>query len=169
MAIVASMSSPYPLPSRRPGWQRTVRQATVGALLLCLGMAPDLLSAEKNSSQLAALPKAGPTVARRAGRRPLGRHKHIITDQDILDQAQAAYIRGERQHAIDLATSIADKGGELATPAWRFIGLAACSVRANRLASRAYTNLATVEDQQALVRACQSNGLILLNNQFVER
>jgi hypothetical protein len=108
-------------------------------------------------------------VERRAARRPFSRPKRPLTDQDILDQAQAAYIRGERQHAIDLATSIAEKGGSLAAPAWRFIGLAACSVRANRLASRAYTNLAASDDQQALVHACQSNGLILVNNQFIER
>ena len=166
MAVVDSMSLPLSI----TGWRKAVRRAALGTLLLLVSAAPGWSPPEARESHpdSAVLPKPGTTRVRRAGRRPLGRQKHIITDQDILDQAQAAYIRGERQHAIDLATSIADKGGELATPAWRFIGLAACSVRANRLASRALGNLATAEDQQALVRACQSNGLILLNNQFVE-
>jgi hypothetical protein len=106
---------------------------------------------------------------RRAGRRALLRPKRNPTDQDILDQAQAAYIRGERQHAIDLATSVAAKGGSLAEPAWRFIGLAACSVRAGRLATRAYGNLADSDDQQELIRACKINGLAFLANEFVER
>jgi hypothetical protein len=111
----------------------------------------------------------GQRRVRRAARRALLRPKRNPTDQDILEQAQAAYIRGERQLAIDLATSVAEKGGSLAEPAWRFIGLAACSVRAARLATRAYGNLAEADDQQDLIRACQMNGLAFASNQFVER
>jgi len=150
---------------------KTVRNATFAGLLLLLGAA-DSPPCEPAAQALATpSPSPPPTRhGRRLGRRaPLSREKHVLTDQDILDQAQAAYVRGERQHAIDLATSIAEKGGDLAAPAWRFIGLAACSVRANRLASRAYGNLAAPDDQQALVHACQSNGLYLVNNQFIER
>ena len=153
-----------------PDGRKTARCATFAGLLLLLGAAdrPPPQAPARSCAQLV-VPTSPPRLRSRAGRRPFGRQKHAVTDQDILDQAQAAYIRGERQHAIDLATSIAEKGGDLAAPAWRFIGLAACSVRANRLASRAYGNLAAPDDQQALVHACQSNGLYLVNNQFIER
>ncbi len=110
-----------------------------------------------------------PAASGRAARGPLGRTRRPLTDQDILDQAQAAYIRGERQHAIDLATGIAEKGGELAGPAWRFIGLVACSVRAYRLATRAFGNIMAPDDQEALILACKSNGLSFINREFVER
>lgn len=109
-----------------------------------------------------------PVTAGRTVHGPLGRQRRPITDQDILDQAQAAYIRGERQHAIDLATGIAEKGGALAGPAWRFIGLVACSVRAHRLATRAFGNLMVTDDQEALILACKSNGLAFINREFVE-
>jgi hypothetical protein len=153
-----------------------VRSRQKSAGYLGLGLALGLVGVLRTDGALAAAerPQAAalsPTARppQRAARRPLVRAKHNPTDQDILDQAQAAYIRGERQHAIDLATSVAEKGGTLAESAWRFIGLAACSVRAARLATRAYGNLAAPDDQQDLVRACRSNGLALLDNQFVER
>lgn len=110
-----------------------------------------------------------PAASGRAAHGPLGRTRRPLTDQDILDQAQAAYIRGERQHAIDLATGIAEKGGALAGPAWRFIGLVACSVRAYRLATRAFGNIMAQDDQEALILACKSNGLSFINREFVER
>ncbi len=153
------------------GLRRTVGHITVGGLL-CLAAA--LLAPERPvepptvpPATCAGVPAPSRTV-RRAGRRPLLQKRRLPTDQDILDQAHAAYIRGGRQHAIDLAAGIAEKGGELALPAWRFIGLAACSVRAYRLATRAFGNLLAVDDQEALIRACKSNGLAFINREFVE-
>lgn len=154
------------------GLRRTVGQVTVGGLC-CLAalLAPErpveLPAAPPRQSVMAPAPATSRTV-RRAGRRPMLQKRRLPTDQDILDQAHAAYIRGERQHAIDLAAGIAEKGGELALPAWRFIGLAACSVRAYRLATRAFGNLMSVDDQEALIRACKSNGLAFINREFVE-
>lgn len=116
----------------------------------------------------AGMSKPGTPAAGRTVRGPLYRQRRPLTDQDVLDQAQAAYIRGERQHAIDLATGIAEKGGALAGPAWRFIGLVACSVRAYRLATRAFGNLMAADDKEALILACKSNGLSFINREFVE-
>ncbi len=151
------------------GLRRTVGHLTVGGLF-CLAAA--LLVPERPVQSPAEPRSAAASVpshtVRRAGRRPLLQKRRLPTDQDILDQAHAAYIRGERQHAIDLAAGIAEKGGELALPAWRFIGLAACSVRSYRLATRAFGNLMSVDDQEALIRACKSNGLAFINREFVE-
>ena len=137
----------------------------MGGLVL---LAAALLTAESPAG--AREPVAVQPASRTLGtaRRSMLHKRNLPTAQDILDQAQAAYIRGERQHAIDLATGIAEKGGELALPAWRFIGLAACSVRAYRLATRAFGNLMSVDDQEALIRACKSNGLSFINREFVE-
>lgn len=160
-----SAAAAVPIPGGRP----LARSGRKGGLLL--GLAALLLTA---SAGVRAEPSRSPAVAKpaasgRAARGPLGRARRPLTDQDILDQAQAAYIRGERQHAIDLATGIAEKGGELAGPAWRFIGLVACSVRAYRLATRAFGNILAQDDQEALILACKSNGLAFRNREFVER
>ena len=140
----------------------TVRLLTLAALML--GMAGEVRADYSGRTAVAkpAAQAAGRTV------RPLSRPRRPVTDQDVLDQAQAAYIRGERQHAIDLATGIAEKGGALAGPAWRFIGLVACSVRAHRLATRAFGNLMGTDDKEALILACKSNGLSFINLEFVE-
>ena len=41
-------------------------------------------------------------------------------------------------------------------------------MRAYRLATRAFGNLMSVDDQEALIRACKSNGLSFINREFVE-
>lgn len=113
-----------------------------------------------------------PVAAGPAGKPPVaGRsapHKKAPTDEDRMVQAQAAYLRGERALAIDIAMQVAERGGNLGERAWRFIGLAACSVRAHRLASRAYASLGASDDRQMVVSACLSNGLKLAGDQFVE-
>lgn len=89
------------------------------------------------------------------------------TDEEVMDEAQAAYVRGERQRAIDLAMSVAEKEDEQSTAAWRFIGLAACSVGSQRLATRAYQNLHAANDQRIITDACKHNGLLYRDDQFV--
>lgn len=89
------------------------------------------------------------------------------TDEELLEDAQSAYIRGERQRAIDLAMSVAEKNSAAATAAWRFIGLAACSVRSQRLATRAYQNLRSPGDQRTISDACRHNGLSYREDRFV--
>lgn len=155
-ALLGEVRSPVPAP-RKGGWL-----AVFAALLLTTSGV-----AHAEPTRQASVIK--PAASGRAARGPLGRTRRPLTDQDVLDQAQAAYIRGERQHAIDLATGIAEKGGELAGPAWRFIGLVACSVRAYRLATRAFGNIMAQDDQEALILACKSNGLSFINREFVER
>ena len=87
---------------------------------------------------------------------------------EIMREAQAAYVRGERQRAIDLALQVAERNsGRESASAWRFIGSAACSIRAHALASRAYSSLTTPEHRQMLVDLCQRNGLILQGERFV--
>lgn len=121
---------------------------------------------------IALLGAAAPAVAGPAGKPPVaGRsapHKKAPTDEDRMVQAQAAYLRGERALAIDIAMQVAERGGNLGERAWRFIGLAACSVRAHRLATRAYASLGASDDRQMVVSACASNGLKLAGEQFVE-
>lgn len=92
----------------------------------------------------------------------------LRTDQDALRDAQAAYVRGERQAAIDLALQIAEKGSDTSIEAWRFIGLAACSVHSARLATRAYQSLRLPDDQKRVIEACSANGLGLKQDGFAE-
>lgn len=89
------------------------------------------------------------------------------TDGEIMDDAQNAYVRGERQRAIDLALAVAEKNGATAEDAWRFIGLAACSVRSHRMATRAFQNLRQPTDQRRITSACKVNGLAYRDEQFV--
>lgn len=85
-----------------------------------------------------------------------------------MEDAQAAYVRGERQRSIDLALQVTQRGTPAeATKAWRFIGSAACSVRSATLATRAYTNLTVAEHRQLLIELCKRNGLALQDGQFV--
>lgn len=90
------------------------------------------------------------------------------TDQEVLNDAQDAYARGERQTAIDLALQIAEKENTYSPVAWRFIGLAACSVRAARMATRAYNSLQSADDQRMVVETCSANGLGLRGEGFSE-
>lgn len=89
------------------------------------------------------------------------------TDSEIMDDAQNAYVRGERQRAIDLALAVAEKGSSTSEDAWRFIGLAACSVRSHRMATRAFQNLHQPTDQRRITSACKVNGLAYRDEQFV--
>ena len=90
------------------------------------------------------------------------------TAEQLMEDAQAAYVRGERQRSIDLALQVTQRGSpNEVTKAWRFIGSAACSVRSSTLATRAYTNLTIAEHRQLLVELCKRNGLNLQDNQFV--
>jgi hypothetical protein len=87
--------------------------------------------------------------------------------EKILEDAQAAYVRGERQRAIELALQVTNRGNPAeATKAWRFIGSAACSVRSSSLATRAYNNLAAPEHKQLLSELCKRNGLGFHDGQF---
>lgn len=85
-----------------------------------------------------------------------------------MEDAQAAYVRGERQRSIDLALQVTQRGTPTeVTKAWRFIGSAACSVRSATLATRAYTSLTVAEHRQLLAELCKRNGLNLQDGQFV--
>lgn len=122
---------------------------------------------------LGLLGATGPAAAGPPGKAPVaGRSmphvKKAPTDEDRLVQAQAAYLRGERALAIDIAMAVAERGGSMGDRAWLFIGRAACSVRAHRLASRAYGSLGADDDRQQVVTVCASNGLKLAGDQFVE-
>lgn len=111
-------------------------------------------------SKAAPLPPPRKGAARKGGK--LG-----PTDEDLLEEAQAAYVRGERAKAIEVAQAVAERGGPTAHSAWRFIGLAACSVRSQRLATRAYQNLQSQADQRIISDACKHNGLNFRDEQFV--
>ena len=89
------------------------------------------------------------------------------TDDELMQDAQAAYVRGERAKAIDLALVVAEKGNDQAPGAWKFIGLAACSVRSYRLATRAYQNVKSPGDQKSITDACKYNGLSYKGDGFV--
>lgn len=89
------------------------------------------------------------------------------SDEDLMEDAQAAYVRGDRGKAIELALVVAEKSNERSPAAWKFIGLAACSVRSYRLATRAYQGVKTPYDQRAIVDACKYNGLSYKGDQFV--
>ena len=73
-----------------------VRYATLGGLLLLWGATDDQRSkahpAQARGGSRLTPPATGGT--QRAARRALRRPKRVPTDQDILDQAQAAYIKG---------------------------------------------------------------------------
>jgi hypothetical protein len=86
----------------------------------------------------------------------------------LLEEAQAAYVRGERQRAIELALQVTKTGGPSdITKAWRFIGSAACSVRSAPLATRAYQNLPAPDHRQLLTELCKRNGLNFVDGQFI--
>lgn len=144
--------------NQAPRRDRRLLSRSAGPLALILSLA--LLGA---AAPAAAGPSGKPPVAGRVALR-----KKALTDEDRMVQAQAAYLRGERALAIDIAMVVAERGGNLGERAWRFIGLAACSVRAHRLASRAYASLGASDDRQMVVSACASNGLKLAGDQFVE-
>ena len=85
---------------------------------------------------------------------------------ELMKEAQAAYVRGERGRATELALQVAEGGGPDAERAWRFIGSAACSVRNALMANKAYTKLESGEHKQMLQELCQRNGLSFQNGSF---
>lgn len=85
---------------------------------------------------------------------------------DLMKEAQAAYVRGERGRATELALQVAEGGGPDAERAWRFIGSAACSVRNALMANKAYSKLESGEHKQMLQELCQRNGLSFQNGSF---
>lgn len=111
---------------------------------------------------------AGPPAKAPVAGRSAPHAKKATTDEDRLAQAQAAYLRGERALAIDIAMAVAEHGGSTSERAWHFIGLAACSVRAHRLATRAYSSLGDNADRQQIISVCAVNGLKLAGDQFTE-
>jgi hypothetical protein len=86
---------------------------------------------------------------------------------EMMKEAQAAYVRGERGRAMELALQVTEGGGADAERAWRFIGSAACSVRNALMANKAYTQLSSPEHKQMLLELCQRNGLAYQNGAFV--
>lgn len=85
---------------------------------------------------------------------------------ELMKEAQAAYVRGERGRATELALQVAEGGGADAERAWRFIGSAACSVRNALMANKAYSKLESTEHKQMLLELCQRNGLNFQNGTF---
>jgi hypothetical protein len=119
------------------------------------------------TSKTAAPPPAAPAAkALSAGPLPK-RKKGPPSDEELMEDAQAAYVRGDRGKAIELALVVAEKSSERSPAAWKFIGLAACSVRSHRLATRAYQGVRTPYDQRAIADACKYNGLSYKGDQFV--
>lgn len=121
----------------------------------------------------AVAPTAKPAAPARPAARP-GSDGEVAPEsgeksaEQLMEDAQAAYVRGERQRSIDLALQVTQRGTPAeATKAWRFIGSAACSVRSATLATRAYTNLTVAEHRQLLTELCKRNGLALQDGQFV--
>jgi hypothetical protein len=176
-------------PSRKSRWiKRRNKIAAVRRARLALAKLPPLRDGDALATELpapkASLPPPSPPAspphlvaqsppARAASparqlKSSVGRVRKVApTDDELLQEAQASYIRGERQRAIDLALSVAEKDSETSTAAWRFIGLAACSVRSQRLATRAYQNLHALGDQRIITDACKHNGLSYHDEQFV--
>jgi hypothetical protein len=85
---------------------------------------------------------------------------------EVMKDAQSAYVRGERGRAMELALQVAEAGGPDAERAWRFIGLAACSLRNVVMANKAYNQLSAQEHKQMVLEMCQRNGVTLRNGQL---
>ena len=88
------------------------------------------------------------------------------TGDELLREAQNAYVSGDRPRAIDLALQATKGGGADAERAWRFLGSAACSVRDVAMANRSYTNLTAMDHKLMLEELCKRNGLTFQNGQF---
>lgn len=127
---------------------------------------PSSPSGTGETSPLASKPVEPPTIAPSEPAGTAERPGEKSAD-DIMRDAQTAYVRGERQRAIEIALQVAERGGAAGPGAWRFIGSAACSIRSAAMASRAYANLASPDHKQMVVELCQRNGLALSNGQFV--
>ena len=87
-------------------------------------------------------------------------------DEATLRDAQAAFVRGDRQGAISAALKVTPHGGEEAIKAWRFVGGAACSGKLATQASSAYRNLKDPDHKRLLVELCQRNGLHFADGAF---
>ncbi len=136
---------------------------------------PPVAAAVPPPSSTPAVPRPGTTPAPRPGTaskapadsNETGEPAERSADK-ILEEAQAAYVGGERQRAIEMAMQVTRRSNPSdATRAWRFIGSAACSVRSTTLATRSYNNLAAPEHRQLLTELCKRNGLNFVDGQFV--
>lgn len=87
--------------------------------------------------------------------------------EDVMRDAQTAYVRGERQRSIEIALQVAERGGPASTNAWRFIGSAACSIRSFSMATRAHTSLTSPDHRQMVIELCERNGMVLEKGVFV--
>jgi hypothetical protein len=143
-----------------------LRDGKGASLPLTTSAKPAVVVTKPAVQQVAAPPQK--SVVTVAGKKP-GRKgaKLAPTDEDLLEEAQAAYVRGERQRAMELAQAVAERGGPTSHAAWKFIGLAACSVRSQRMATRAYQNLQSQGDRRVISDACKHNGLSYREEQFV--
>lgn len=89
------------------------------------------------------------------------------TSDELMRQAQHAYVSGDRSKATELALKVAKGGGPDAERAWRFVGSAACSVRNAPMSNTAYDQLANPEHKEMLKELCQRNGLGFANGRFL--
>lgn len=105
----------------------------------------------------------GPSAAGDPSASPAPKAK---TGDELLREAQNAYVSGERPRAIELALQATKGGGADAERAWRFLGSAACSVRDVAMANRSYTNLTAMDHKLMLEELCKRNGLTFQNGQF---
>ena len=154
-----------PSPASPSSWRSVRLAAGVTLCGVALALAGSVAPASAEQARRPGAPAPAPVVKRPPVARATVKPR---TDQEVLNDAQDAYARGERQMAIDLALQIAEKENTLSPVAWRFIGLAACSVRAARMATRAYNSLQSADDQRMVVDTCSANGLGLRGEGFSE-
>ena len=124
-------------------------------------------SGSVGKSPVVSAPPPAPLAKGTTASAALKKKKGPPSDDEMMEDAQAAYVRGDRGKAIELALVVAEKSNERSPAAWKFIGLAACSVRSHRLATRAYQGVRTPFDQRAIADACKYNGLSYKGDQFV--
>lgn len=76
-------------------------------------------------------------------------------DQDVLTEAQSAYVKGEFAQAIKLART-----GEKTQPlrAWRILGASACNLSDLKLAEQAFAQV-DAPARQYLIYVCQRNAI----------
>jgi hypothetical protein len=165
-------AAPQPV-APAPGGQRQTRDEIEE--LLGSGAQKPAAQPAAPPPQAAAPPPRPAPVPRPAASKPTpetteaagGEPAEKSSDQ-LLEEAQAAYVGGQRQRAIDMALQVTRRGNPNdSIRAWRFIGSAACSVRSATLATRAYNNLTAPEHRQLLTELCKRNGLNFNDGQFV--
>lgn len=85
---------------------------------------------------------------------------------ELMKEAQAAFVRGQHAAAISTAMQVTSRGGAEAIRAWRFVGGAACSSGQAGLATNAYNHLRDPEHRRLLVDLCRRNNLPFTGNHF---